>query len=172
MILIGIGLSMDTFSLSIIYGTLRIKKSKVYLISLIVGLYHFFMPLLGILVGGKLQSFLFINTGVLVFILFLLIGIQMLQSINNKELNLDISLLGILLFGLSVSIDSFTVGIGLEYINDNHLISSSIFMILSSTFTFLGLKLGLFLKNRVFKYSSIIGGLIFIFLAFYYLFFK
>ena len=44
LIILGITLSMDTFSLSTIYGTLGIEKKKQYLLSIIVGLFHFIMP--------------------------------------------------------------------------------------------------------------------------------
>ena len=40
-LIIGISLSMDTFSLSIIYGTKGITKKNKILLSLIVGTYHF-----------------------------------------------------------------------------------------------------------------------------------
>ena len=53
-ILIGISLSMDAFSLSLAYGTLNIKNRNINLLTLIVGLYHFFMPLIGMFVGKKI----------------------------------------------------------------------------------------------------------------------
>ena len=60
-IVIAVSLSMDAFSLSLAYGTLNLEKSQIRLLSLIVGLYHFFMPLLGMWVGTKILNFLPIN---------------------------------------------------------------------------------------------------------------
>ena len=51
-IIIGISLSMDAFSLSLIYGTLGMKEKDKIILSLIVGSYHFIMPLLGLLIGS------------------------------------------------------------------------------------------------------------------------
>ena len=45
----GIGLSMDAFSLSLSLGTTNPKKSIILKTALIVGLFHFIMPLLGLI---------------------------------------------------------------------------------------------------------------------------
>jgi putative Mn2+ efflux pump MntP len=50
-LVIAISLSMDAFSLSLAYGTLDIDKKNIYTLSIIVGIYHFFMPLIGYFVG-------------------------------------------------------------------------------------------------------------------------
>ena len=42
--IIAISLSMDAFSLSLAYGTLDINKKEIITLSIIVGIYHFFMP--------------------------------------------------------------------------------------------------------------------------------
>ena len=44
--LIAISLSMDAFSLSLAYGTLNLEKKYINLLSIIVGVYHFFMPII------------------------------------------------------------------------------------------------------------------------------
>ena len=49
-ILIGISLSMDTFSLALSMGTYEKKKKKIVIYSLIVGTFHFILPLLGNLI--------------------------------------------------------------------------------------------------------------------------
>ena len=55
--LIAVSLSMDAFSLSLAYGTLNVDKSKRILLSIIVGAYHFFMPILGMNVGKTVFLF-------------------------------------------------------------------------------------------------------------------
>lgn len=44
-IMIAIGLSMDAFSLAILYGTLNFTKRKTLTLATCVGVFHFFMPL-------------------------------------------------------------------------------------------------------------------------------
>ena len=55
--LMAIGLSMDAFSLAIIYGTNGIDRKKIILLSLVVGIFHFIMPNL----GGYLSHILLTN---------------------------------------------------------------------------------------------------------------
>ena len=51
-LIIGISLSMDAFSLALIYGTQSISKKNKIILSIIVGIYHFVMPLLGVFLGN------------------------------------------------------------------------------------------------------------------------
>ena len=76
--LIAISLSMDAFSLALSYGTNGIKESDIRKISITVGIFHFFMPLLGLLMGNTLLFFVNINMNILVFVILSFIGIEML----------------------------------------------------------------------------------------------
>ena len=73
-LLVAIGLSMDTFSLSLSYGLFNIKKREIINISLIVGLFHFFMPILGNMFGDILLKILPINERIIIGIVFLFIS--------------------------------------------------------------------------------------------------
>lgn len=170
-ILIGISLSMDAFSLALIYGLQSITKKDKIIISLIVGLFHFFMPLIGLKLGNIITSYISINLNILVSIIFIIIGLEMIIS-NTKENDTKIltNIFSYLIFGLSVSIDSLTTGIGLDAINKNYLQVSIIFAFISTLFTYTGLELGTKLNNKLGIYSTIIGGFILIILAIYYLF--
>lgn len=170
-ILVGISLSMDTFSVSLAYGTLNIKLKKILIISLIVGIYHFFMPLIGLYLGHFILDFIKINPKYIIILVFTFIGLEMIfnhESYDNSSSILNI--FGVLLFGFTVSIDSFSTGIGLNIINRNYLQASIIFMFVSFLFTYLGLKLGTILSTKYGKYATILGGIILILLAVYYYF--
>ena len=170
-ILIGISLSMDAFSLSLIYGTYSLKKKDIFLLSSIVGVFHFFMPLMGLGFGGIISNFFLFNIDLVVGIIFGIIGIEMfVSSLKNDDISIRIGILGFLLFGLSVSIDSFTSGIGLSLITDNYFLAAVIFMIVSASFTFVGLNIGNRISDKLGKSATIIGGIIMIFLSFTYLF--
>ena len=60
-IVVAISLSMDAFSLSLAYGTLGMKKKQIWLLAIIVGVFHFFMPLLGMIVGNGIFGLLKID---------------------------------------------------------------------------------------------------------------
>ena len=170
-LIIGISLSMDAFSLALIYGTQSISKKNKIILSIIVGIYYFVMPLLGVFLGNIILKYLVINLSIVVSIIFLFIGIEMIiSSIKDDSHDFVVSIFGFLIFGLSVSIDSFTTGIGLNVINNNYLEVSSIFCIISGSFTYLGLILGNKLGSIFGKLSTIIGGVILIILGIIYFF--
>lgn len=159
-IIIAISLSMDAFSLSIAYGTLNIKKKDIILLSSIVGIYHFFMPQIGNVVGKIIINILPIRTNIIVFIVLFIIGLQMILETFKEEKNIkNLKLKEMILFGLAVSLDSLSVGIGLKTIYHNVILSSFIFMIMSFIFTYLGLYLGKKINNIIGKISTLIGGI-------------
>lgn len=169
--LIAISLSMDAFSLSLLYGTEGINRKDKVLLSIIVGIYHFIMPLIGLNIGSYITSRIIINTNILVGIILSIISIEMIiSSFKEKEEKFLLSLPGYLLFGLSVSIDSLTTGIGLPAITNNYILSSLIFSVTSFFFTFLGLNLGNFLNQKYGKISTILGGIILLILGIIYIF--
>lgn len=166
--LIAISLSMDTFSLSIIYGTLNLEKKKIYLLSIIVGMFHFFMPLLGNMIGSQLLSKLPFNPDIVVGSIFILIAMQM---ILQKEEVMDLTkLIAFFIFGFTVSLDSFSVGIGISMITQYPLSSYFMFSITSFIFTFLGLKFGKGLNNKFGNKATFLGAVILGVLGFMYIF--
>ena len=164
-LLIGISLSMDAFSLALIYGMQGISKKNKIFLSLIVGIYHFIMPIIGLTFGTILDNINIISIDLVATLILIYIGIDLIISKSKEEDKFEISKLGFLIFGLSVSIDSLTVGIGLKAITDNFLISSTIFSITSLIFTYLGLTFGNLIGNKIGSYSKIIGGIVLIIIS-------
>ena len=170
-LIVGISLSMDAFSLALIYGMQSISKKDKIILSLIVGLYHFLMPLIGLKIGNLLTHYLLINLDILVSIIFILIAIEMIiSSLKEKQEKVLLNIIGYLIFGLSVSIDSLTTGIGLNIINNNYIEVAMTFAITSASFTYIGLFLGNKLNNKIGKYSPILGAILLIILGIYYIF--
>ena len=169
-ILVAISLSMDAFSLSLAYGTLDLEKENIILLSMIVGVYHFIMPLLGMWFGNKITSILPISINIIVFVILIFIGIEMIIDSFKKEKIISLMKTSeLLIFGLAVSLDSFSIGIGLKAIYNNPFVSALIFCISSSIFTYIGLYLGKKINNLVGKMSTLIGGVILIFIGLLYL---
>ena len=165
-LIIAISLSMDAFSLSLAYGTLALKKSDIYKLSIIVGLYHFLMPQFGNIIGNIVIKI--INPNLLILIVLSFIGTQMiLENKENKELK-KMKLIELLLFGFAVSIDSFSIGIGLNTLSNNPIIASIIFSVSAFIFTFIGLSLGKKINNKIGKISTTIGGVALILIGIIY----
>lgn len=170
-ILIGIGLSMDAFSLSILYGTLNLNKKKIYALSLIVGIFHFFMPICGYFVGDTFLSSIIPDPEKMIGVIFFVLAVQMMISIRKEEQVSNLTgLFSLLLFGFTVSIDSFSVGLGIGTLNQPILISAILFSLISAIFTFLGLSIGASLSKRFGKVATIFGSLILLGLSIHYFF--
>ena len=166
----AVALSLDAFSLAIIYGTVINSKKTFLLISTIVGIFHFFMPLLGYLISNLLIVKIIPNTGIISFFVFLILGLEMITSKNENDnlLNLS-SIINILLFAFTVSLDSFSVGIAISSRNEPIMIPIIFFSVVSSLFTFTGLSIGKRINSLLGKYTNRIGGFILILLSIYYL---
>lgn len=167
---IGISLSMDAFSLALPYGTQNLSNKKINLLSIIVGLYHFIMPLLGMFIGKKIINLLPIKTNVLVFIILFFIGIEMIVESFKEEVVINrINLWEMFVFGLAVSIDSFSLGLSLNTVYYKPYIACLIFAVLSMSFTYIGLKLGKYINRKIGDLSTLFGGLVLIMISFIYL---
>ena len=163
----GIGLSMDAFSLSLSLGTTNPKKNIILKAALIVGLFHFIMPILGYFIGYSFK-YRIPNINILTFVLFIILSIEMYKSKDEEKTNI-LNNITILLIAFSVSIDSFTVGIAFGLNNEYILISSIIFSITSTIFTYLGLVLGKKLKTKYKTFSTYLGIVLLLIVALKYL---
>lgn len=169
-LMIAVSLSMDAFSLSLAYGTLNIQKKDIIILSTIIGVFHFLMPLIGIFLGSKILKLLPFQPNTIIFIVLTFIGTEMIiDTFKNKKI-IKIEKIEALLFGFAVSIDSFSVGLSLKSITNNYLIASSLFAISSFIFTYIGLSLGKKINNFIGIVSTLFGGLILIIIGLFYLF--
>ena len=166
LLIIGISLSMDAFSLALIYGIQGMNQKEKIFLSLIVGIYHFIMPIIGLSFGTILSNINIISIDLIATLILIYIGVDLIISnLKKEEDRLEINKTGFLIFGLSVSIDSLTLGIGLKAITNSYLMSSIIFSLTSLFFTYLGLTLGNIIGKKIGSYSKIIGGSVLIIIS-------
>jgi len=171
MLILAVGLSMDAFSLSLIYGTLNLKSNMQKLMSIMVGIFHFFMPIIGYQIGELILKIIKINPDILIGIIFIILGLEMLISIKKEEqVKILTGVLSVIFFAFTVSIDSFSVGIGLGVSNTNMLLPSVIFSLISAIFTYIGLVLGKTLSEKFGNITTLIGSIILLILGINYLF--
>lgn len=150
LILIGICLSLDAFSLAVSISLNYINKSKIKIYSFLVGVFHFFMPLLGYIFKLFINSVIYIpNEQIVIIVILFLIAEIILDKKANK------TVITPFIFSFSVSIDSFSVGITLS--SKYLLVSSFIFSIISFTFTYLGFLIGNKLSKKISNNSKIIS---------------
>ena len=168
---IGISLSMDTFSISLSLGTFNISMKKTIFLTLTVGIMHFFMPIFGNILGSKITTFLNININLLLGIILLIIALEMIIDIIKKEdINFELSALNLILISISVSLDSFSTGLGLSAITESTIISSIIFSTCAAFFTFLGLLIGKYSNKKIGIYANILGIILLLFIGILHIF--
>lgn len=169
--IIGVSLAMDTFSISLSIGTFNISKKKTIFLCILVGIMHFFMPLFGSIIGNKIILFLNINVNFLLGIILLFIGVEMIVDLlKSEEKYFELNFFNMLLVSISVSLDSFSTGLGLSAITENFLLSGIIFSVCAASFTFLGLLIGKYSGEKLGVYANIFGIILLIFLGLIHIF--
>ena len=169
-LLVAIGLSMDTFSLSLGYGMFNLSKKNIIRISIIVGLFHFLMPLLGNRFGDIILKYSPICEKNIIGLVFLTISVDILLSLfKNNEIKPINNLFDIIFFSFTVSIDSFSIGIALDAFDLSNFLVVLIFMIISFIFTYFGLSTGKKLRNIIGKKAEYIGLFLLLSLSIFYL---
>ena len=173
-ILLGIGLAMDAFSVSIA-NALNEPEMKITRMSLIAGCYAFFqfiMPVAGwVCVHTIAQIFTSFQKFIpwIALILLLYIGGKMLWESFHDEESDDSSEIKKLTFvllivqGIATSIDALSVGFTIADYNFSSALAASI-IIAAVTFAICitGLKIGKTVGNRLSGKAEILGGLILI----------
>lgn len=169
-LLIGISLSMDTFSLSLTLGTISENK-LIKILPLFVGIFHFFMPILGNIIGVALINLLNLASNIILGTVLIVLGINLaIHYFKDESAEINLNIIGILIFALSVSIDSFSVGLGINDITNNYYIASIIFALCSASFTYLGIIIGKYSSKLIGKYAIILGIFLLLILGIFHLF--
>lgn len=162
---------MDTFSISLSIGTFYINNKNTLLLCFLVGIMHFFMPLFGSFLGDKIINFLNINVNLLLGLILLFIGIEMIIDLIKKEDKyFDLNIITMLIISISVSLDSFSTGLGLSAITKDYILSGLIFSTCAFLFTFLGLLIGKYSSNKLGIYANILGIILLILLGLFHIF--
>ncbi len=162
---IAISLSMDAFSMAMSIGTLRLSRKINLMLSVLVGAFHFFMPMLGTACGNIFFRSLHVDMHILSGAIFFYIATMMFKDFKKEEETFKLSIVGAVMFALGVSLDSFGVGFALQLTLGECIRSFAIFTCCSATFTYVGLELGRFLSSLVGDYSVLVGAVIMVLLG-------
>jgi len=162
-ILMAFALGLDAFSLGIGIGLRGIRLLDVLKLSVIIGIFHIIMPLLGIFTGHYVGELLGAVAASVGGALLILLGVHMIYSSLRREKNESISyrsLWGMLLFAFSVSIDSFSVGVSLGIFASDLILTVLLFGVFGGMMSICGLLLGRRVGEWVGSCGEAFGGLI------------
>lgn len=171
LILIGVGLSMDAFAVSICKG-LKMKKinyTNGLIIALFFGVFQALMPIIGWLLGSQFANMIEKFDHYIAFILLCFIGINMIrETLKNDEpdLNddgsLNINIKELFVLAIATSIDALAVGITFAFFNINIINSSLLIGIITFCISFIGVIIGNIFGLRYKQKAEFAGGLILI----------
>ena len=163
MLVMAIALGMDAFSLGIGIGMKGIRLLDVLKIAVVVGLFHILMPLSGMAAGQFVGSLLgdvalIAGGGILS-----LLGLHMIySSLRGEEVRSfdHASLWGLILFALSVSIDSFSVGVSMGIFDMDLILTALMFGVFGGLMSIIGLLIGRRASSLLGSYGEALGGMI------------
>ena len=174
-VLLGIGLAMDAFSVSLANGLNEhdMKKTRMCGIAGVFSFFQFAMPLIGwICVSTVAKYFEAFEKWIpwIAFVLLGYIGGQMLyEGIKNKDSNEEkpaVGFIALLVQGVATSIDALSVGFT---ISDHDFIHALVACLVIAVVTFFicmaGLYLGKKFGTKLAGKASILGGAILLFIG-------
>ena len=167
--LIGVGLSMDAFAVSICKGLAmkKVNKKQAVVIGLYFGGFQALMPLVSWLLGVRFQKYITSIDHWIAFILLVFIGGKMiLEAVRDTEVeevvekDPPLKHKEMLLLAVATSIDALAVGITFAFLDTP--IIEAIAIIGCTTFflSILGVVVGNFFGTRYKKKAEIAGGTI------------
>ena len=167
-ILLGIGLAMDAFSISLANGLNEpeMKKNKMLLIAGVFAFFQALMPILGwICVHTIVEYFEVFEKMIpwIAMILLVYIGTKMIiEGINKKaEETVGVGLRILFIQGIATSIDALSVGFAIEeYSAVKALLCAFIISVITFVICFSGLIIGKKFGTRLSDKASILGGTI------------
>ena len=167
--LIGIGLSMDAFAVSICKGLSMQKIDKKYTlcIGLFFGGFQALMPLTGYLLGSRFSGYIERFDHWIAFVLLALIGFNMIKESREEEEEEEKSYAGVnfkelLILAVATSIDALAVGVSFAFLGVH--IAPAVTLIGCTTFvlTLVGVWVGNLFGSRYKSRAELTGGIILI----------
>ncbi|MEC1259263.1 manganese efflux pump MntP family protein [Bacillus swezeyi] len=160
--IMAFALGMDAFSVGLGMGMAKLRRSQIFQIGVIIGLFHVIMPLGGMIAGQFLSDALGALAGYIGGALLLVLGIQMIAASLNKsgEQMISPNGFGLFIFAVGVSLDSFSVGLSLGLYGTKPILTICLFGLFSMVLTWAGLLLGKQVQSWIGAYSEALGGAI------------
>lgn len=169
--LLAIGLSFDSFAVSVCSGLNlpRIRFYQAAKIAVFLALFQAFMPLIGWLVGNSIKPLIEPADHWIAFGLLSLIGgkmiIESFISTEAREIKNPLHIRVILVLSLATSIDALAVGFSFATFMDQILLAVVIIGVVTFIASMLGILLGKKTGPKINRYAEITGGLILVFIG-------
>lgn len=160
LVFMAIGIGMDAFSVSLGLGMQQLRLKRIAIIGIVFGLFHVLLPFIGIIIGKALSSEAGQMATLVGGLLLVGIGAQMFFSAFKEGDKKTIQPIGfgLLILAIIVSVDGFSVGLGLGLSGVRVVVSLMLFGFAGMVLSWIGMLLGRKVRGFLGAYSEILGG--------------
>ena len=169
-LLLGVGLAMDAFAVSICKGLAmrKVNKKQAVIIALFFGGFQAIMPVIGWLLCKGFQTYIEVFDHWIAFALLAFIGVKMIiETLREKEddvvieeMDPPLDMKEMLMLAIATSIDALAVGISLAALDRPIVESAAIIGVVTFVISIIGVYIGKFFGNRYKKRAELTGGII------------
>jgi len=164
--IIGIGLSMDAFAVSICKG-LSIKKLSLkapLTVGVYFGLFQALMPLLGYFLGVNFKEYIVSFDHWIAFVLLFLIGLNMVKESFENDCVKDGSLnfKNMVVLAIATSIDALAIGVTFAFLSVNIVPAVTIIGVTTFVLSAFGVKIENIFGAKYKSKAELAGGIILI----------
>lgn len=175
LVLMGIGLAMDAFAVSVCkgLGMSKINRKQTLIIGLYFGGFQALMPFIGWLLGSQFQKYITHIDHWIAFILLAFIGGKMMVEavregneedvVEVKDAPLDHK--EMLMLAIATSIDALAVGITFAFLDTPIIEAITVIGITTMIISIAGVFVGNFFGSRYKNKAEFVGGLILVLLG-------
>lgn len=168
-LIIGIGLAMDAFSVSVTDGIVikNPKPQEAAKIALFFGAFQFLMPCAGYILGSAFAKYITAFDHWIAFVLLAFIGGKMLfealcEKDDVEEIKNPLSFTTLLVLAVATSIDALAVGVTFATVGTSILSASAVIGVVTFFISFAGVYIGSKCGNLLGNKAEIAGGLVLI----------
>lgn len=170
LLLIGVGLAMDAFAVSVCKGLAmrKVNKKQAVVIGLFFGGFQALMPFVGWMLGIQFESYITNIDHWIAFVLLAFIGGKMIvEALKPEDENVEINqmdppldLKEMFLLAIATSIDALAVGITFAFLDYPIVEAVTIIGVVTFIISIGGVYVGNFFGNKYKNKAELAGGII------------
>ena len=166
-VLVGVGLAMDAFAVSVCKGLAmrKINWKKAVIIAAYFGVFQAVMPVIGYYLGSTFSAVVQKIDHWIAFILLAGIGINMIKESRDDEeekRNDNVNFKTMIVLAIATSIDALAVGVTFAFFEVNVWIAVTIIGIITLILSLIGVILGNKFGDKFQNKAELAGGIILI----------
>jgi manganese efflux pump family protein len=170
LLLVAIGLSFDSFAISICSGLSLCRKhlkiADALKIALTLAVFQALMPVLGWLLGSAFKDLIQSADHWIAFGLLVFLGVRMIiegrEPIEKKKVKNPLQWRVLITMAIATSIDAFAVGISFSFFYNSMLIPAIVIGVVTLIASLSGIYMGRNVGKKIAGSSEIFGGIILI----------